>query len=368
MTQTNKINFIDISVHNRNIKSIQEEIDFTQHSLGYLNFLQDNINPTIIRFGAVLETKDNYRLYRYSIQDLILMYRFFKSQEPTVALFHGFSFPFRFVFLKLLLGSNVQWIIQHHAGHPSRNPLKRWIQKMTYRLADRYMFVSKAQAQPFVEVGIIQSASLVAEIMECSTPFQLKDKVVCRNALGIPNDVLFFIWVGDLDANKDPMCMLKALSLYQKNGNDFQLHLFYVETELLASMKQFVTEQQLEEHVVFHGKIANPLLENWFNAADVYLSCSHSEGSGIALAEAMACGCFPIVSNIPSFVQMTVNGKSGLLFEKGNSESLYEKLKQLDTLDLANERWKTNQTFQKELSFEAIGIKTSELIQSLYSR
>ncbi|WP_293896014.1 hypothetical protein [Flavobacterium sp.] len=242
MVHTNKISLIDISVYNRNIKSIQEEIDSTPHSLGYLSFLNPIIQPTIVRFGAAFEEEGNYKLYRYCVKDLLRLYKFLHSEKQAIVLFHGFSFPIRFLVLKMIFGSKFKWIIQHHAGNPSPNILKQLIQKITYQQADNYMFVSKAQAQPFIDAGIIKSADLVTEIMECSTPFNLKGKGACRKSLGLSNDKLIFIWVGSLDQNKDPMCLLNALHLYHNSGNDFELYMFYSDTQLLSEIKEFVNK------------------------------------------------------------------------------------------------------------------------------
>ena len=42
-------------------------------------------------------------------------------------------------------------------------------------------------------------------------------------------------------------------------------------------------------------------MPNYYGAADVFVSGSHSEGSGYALIEAMSAGVVPVVTDIPSF-------------------------------------------------------------------
>ncbi|WP_309642710.1 glycosyltransferase family 4 protein [Flavobacterium sp.] len=367
MFNTNSVNFIDISVYNRNIKSIQEEIDFTPHSLGYLDFLDKNIHTTIVRFGDSSEAFDRYKLYRYHLNDSLRLFRFLHSQKPAIVLFHGFSFPFRFLFLKFLLGKNFKWIIQHHAGNPSKNKLKSLIQRIAYSQADGYLFVTQEQASAFIENKIIPSKDSVFEIMECSTSFELFDKKTARAKLGITTEKKIFIWVGNLDENKDPMCLLRAFQFYKNQGNIFELYLFYNKTDLLSEMETFITQNHLESFVFLKGKIKNAQLEYWFNASDFFVSCSHSEGSGVALAEAMACGCVPIVSNIPSFEYMTENGAVGKLFNKGNPMHLAQKLTELTGINIESERKKTREIFVGKLSFQAIGKKTSEVIHHLYA-
>lgn len=367
MFNTQRVNFIDISVYNRNIKSIQEEIDFTPHSLGYLDFLDKNIHTTIIRFGGASEAVGYYQLYRYRLNDSLRLFHFFKSQKSAVVVFHGFSFPFRFLLLKFFLGKNYKWMIQHHAGNPSKNQFKSFIQRIAYAQANGYLFVTKQQAAPFIEKKIIPSAERVFEIMECSTSFQLSDKQTARAKLGIAAEKRIFIWVGNLDQNKDPMCMLNAFLSYKNQGDAFKLYLFYSKTDLLPRIETFINQNQMECCVFLQGKIENAQLETWFNASDFFVSCSHSEGSGVALAEAMACGCIPIISDIASFKYMTDYGAVGKLFRKGNPSDLAQKLTELNRIDLASERIKANTIFMERLSFKAIGTKTSEAIHQLSS-
>ena len=365
MLKSKKINFIDLSVNNRDIKSIAEEQLLTTHSLGYLDFLADDLQPTIIRFGIALEEKDNYKLYRYKLQDLIKFYHFFKQKQNAVVLFHGFPFPIRFWLLRNLMSNKIKWIIQHHAGEPSKNWLKCVIQKIAYGKANAYLFVTKAQAKNFITKGLVTSEEHVFEIMECSTPFQLKDKLESRKKIKIDSNVLTLLWVGGLDKNKDRMTMLNAILDFKTKGAVFSLYLFYNRNDLLHKVQEFIVKNDMESFVFLKGKIENGKLEDWYNAADFYIACSHTEGSGGAMAEATACGCIPIATTIPSFLFMTDNGKVGMHFEKGNWSNLAEKLSHLNQIDIESERIKTHQIFKAKTSFEAIGIRTSEVIKRL---
>ncbi|NHM05883.1 glycosyltransferase family 4 protein [Flavobacterium sp. CYK-4] len=367
MPDSSLVNFIDLSVYNRNITSVGQEIDLTPHSLGYLPFLDKNIEVAIIRFGNASETVGAYRLYRYRFNDLIQLLRFLNSRKPAVVLFHGFSFPFRFLLFKLLLGKQFKWMVQHHAGNPSKNKLKSFIQRLAYSQADGYLFVNRAQAQPFIQKKIISTTDSVFEIMECSTSFVLSDKTAARKTLGLSADKTIFIWVGNLDSNKDPLCLLEAFRLFRNQGHDFELYLFYSKTDLLSQVETFITQNQLEFVVFLKGKIDNPKLEPWYNAADFFVACSHSEGSGLAMAEAMACGCVPIVTNIPSFLYMTQAGAVGKMFNTGSPTDLTQKLVESARIELEPERMKTREVFMERLSFQAIGKKTSQAIHQLHS-
>ncbi|NJM80178.1 MAG: glycosyltransferase [Flavobacterium sp.] len=362
-----KLNYVDISVYSRNSKSIADEKLLTTNSLGYLDFLSNDVQFTVIRFGNSFQQEGNYKLYRYNFRDLIKCYYYFKQNKNSATLFHSFSFPIRFLILKYLLRNKVKWIIQHHAGEPSKNYIKSFIQKVAYSKADAYLFVSKKQAVNYIKKGLIKSNEQVYEVMECSNSFVLKDKLTCRKELGLEANRKVFIWVGGLDKNKDPMTMLKAIQLHKEKGYDFLVFMFFNKENLLEEVRHFIAENDLEETVFLKGKIDNYKLENWYNAADFFISCSFTEGSGVSMSEAIACGCIPVVSNIPSFEFMTDNGKIGLHFNKGSHTDLAQKLILLDNLDIESERIRVHRVFKDKSSYEAIGLSISSLIKRLNS-
>jgi glycosyltransferase involved in cell wall biosynthesis len=130
--------------------------------------------------------------------------------------------------------------------------------------------------------------------------------------------------------------------------------------------QQCLLEDQLKAiispsiHLV--GKVEHPMLQQWFNKASYIISTSHYEGSGIAVLEALSCGCFPILTNIPSFRMMTGRGKIGRLFEAGDEEGLIAALE--ETRGVSDTR-QIVEHFEAELSFEANARKIMNIINSL---
>ncbi len=85
----------------------------------------------------------------------------------------------------------------------------------------------------------------------------------------------------------------------------------------------------------------------------------------MAPVEAMACGCIPLVTNIPSFVKITDGGNCGLLYEPGNPDSLLDALVKSKQLDLPSEVSKVLNQFKLNLSFEAYAGQVQSMIESL---
>lgn len=292
--------------------------------------------------------------------------RYIRREAPEVVMVHGFTFPVQLLVLQWLKPKQTKLIIQHHAEKPFAHPVKRWFQKMAYSKADAFLFASLALAKPYLDYGIIQDKARLHEVMEGSTLFKPLPKQEARAKLNI-SDGTIFLWVGRLDANKDPLTVLKAMRLFKDAGNQFKLYMIYGTNELEEQVKTYIHQQDLQEHVVLIGKTEHAVLESWYSAADYFVAASYHEGSGIALCEAMACGCIPLVSNIPSFATMTEQGRYGLLFEPGNEQELFEKFSSLDRMDKPGMRTSVIQHFQQHLSLDAIGKHFLTIAESLLS-
>jgi glycosyltransferase involved in cell wall biosynthesis len=290
--------------------------------------------------------------------------RHIRRAAPEVIMIHGFTFPIQLLMLRALKPKKTKLIIQHHAEKPFTHPLKHWFQKIAYSKADAFLFASNSLAKPYLATGIIKNTDQVHEVMEGSTLFKPIDKKEARATLAIPDD-LVFLWVGRLDSNKDPLTVLKAMDRLKRAGKHFTCYMIYGTNELEEQIRFDIAEYDLKKHIILLGKMEHHLLETWYSAADYFVAASHEEGSGIALCEAMACGCIPVVTNIPSFATMTCQGRYGVLFEPGNESDLFEKLLSLEVLDSLSMGASVHSHFLQHLSPDAIGKRFLAIAESL---
>lgn len=80
--------------------------------------------------------------------------------------------------------------------------------------------------------------------------------------------------------------------------------------------------------VHFPGHIKQADLPDYYRAADLYVSASHSDGSSISLLEAFACGIPALVSDIPGNREW-IAPEVGALFPLGNAAALADALETL---------------------------------------
>jgi glycosyltransferase involved in cell wall biosynthesis len=90
-------------------------------------------------------------------------------------------------------------------------------------------------------------------------------------------------------------------------------------------------------------------------AADFLVLGSHSEGSGYAVIEALACGTTPLVTDIPSLRRITGDGAVGALSPPGDADAMARALVEWSRKPRAELRHAAREHFERALSVSAIG-------------
>lgn len=95
---------------------------------------------------------------------------------------------------------------------------------------------------------------------------------------------------------------------------------------LEAALREQVQAAGLADSVRFHGHVSHPRLVELLGEAHVFVSPALSDGNNVSLNEAMACGCFPLATDIPANAQWLDHGRNGLLFPPGDAQRLADGL------------------------------------------
>jgi glycosyltransferase involved in cell wall biosynthesis len=104
--------------------------------------------------------------------------------------------------------------------------------------------------------------------------------------------------------------LLQSFALAYHNCHNLRLLLIGTGS-LAADMNRFIVDNNLQNAVYMPGQVNYADLPAYFRAADLYISCSQSDGTSVSLLEAMASGLPVCVSDIPGnreWVQAGVNG------------------------------------------------------------
>lgn len=303
------------------------------------------------------------RLSRIQSLFPLKFHRLVKGYQPDVVIVHGIIFPLQVILLRLQLGKDVTIVVQDHLGGPHRF-LRNLLQRLADRFTHIYLFTSAEHADPWLKSGLIRDKKKVKESYEGSSVFYPIDPKIAKEKTGVQGP-LVYLWVGRLNANKDPLTLVRAFVAFLERGNHASLYMIFHTEELLQDINSLLAAHpEVSRSVHLIGKLDHGDLLYWYNSADFIISASSIEGTSFGTCEAMSCGCIPIVTDIPSFRTMTGHGKVGLFFRPGDEEGLLDAMVKSSRLDLELGKQKVLDHFQEELSFEAIARKLYGIISS----
>lgn len=247
---------------------------------------------------------------------------------PEVVHFHGFGFPTALLRLRSALGPAIPVVVQDHAGPlPGTAPtlasrLFRPVQSAALAACDALTFTSVAQAQPFLDAGLMPAEKRVVAIAEASRPAGRRAPGAAPLE-GAPS----VVWAGRLDEVKGPLVALQAFARTAEALPQAVLHLIWqggaLERECLALIE---SEPALKARVRLLGRRSPEEVQSTFAHADLALFASTAEGSGYALIEALRSGCWPVATHIPAFEALTAHGRTATLFPVGEAQAGAEAL------------------------------------------
>jgi glycosyltransferase involved in cell wall biosynthesis len=272
--------------------------------------------------------------------------------SPDVVIVHSLNFPQNILLLRLQL-PRVKILVYYHAERLLKFP-KTYIQLMADNFIEGYLFTVAELAAPWLKAGLIKDNRKINEVLEGSSVFSPMDKTFCKGKTNVQGRPVY-LWVGRLIQNKDPVPVITAFAEFSRQFPTASLYLIYHTEELLGEIRSLISlHSSLERSVHLIGKVDHNDMVYWYNSADFFILGSRHEGTAISVAEAMSCGCVPILSDIPPFKGMTKKGQCGLHYSVGNAIDLVKTLVKSTQLDLPLEREKTLGVFITNHSFAAI--------------
>ena len=358
--------FVDLFYVTFSFKKPEEVLKRCYSTLGYLEKLATSFNLYFVarttEYSSFSEDKSlkAFLFKGKKLKKWMIPFRFnwfIKSLQPDYILVHGFGFVHYLIFLKMILPPKSKILLQSNGFAPKPKGIKKFIYKVSDYFIDGYLFTGIENAKPWYENKILAKDKIFS-VMEGSTHFKFSG-----NEKRKPNS---FLWVGRLDANKDPLTILKAFERFLYIEENAILTMIFHENHLLSQVQDLIlNSEKLKKAVLVKGYVEHHLLEAIYNENEFFILGSHYEGSGYALVEAMACGCIPIVTSIPSFRFMTNDGACAFLFTPKNVSELLEEFKKTQNCDYTNMQTKVLEQFENKLSFKAIAEGIEHAFQAL---
>lgn len=288
---------------------------------------------------------------------LVPMRRTIRRVKPDLVHVNGLGFPIETVVLRIFLPRRAALVVEDHAsGAPSTvASVHRYVRRGLLRCVDGFLFTALEQAEPWRTAGLIGAEQRVYAVPEASTALTPIQRQAARQMSRVAGNPAV-LWVGRLNANKDPLTVLDGFERSLGQLPAAGLTMVFGDDDLIRDVRARIEQSPtLGRHASLVGRVPHHLMAAFYSAADLFVLGSHHEGSGYALIEALACGAVPVVTNIPSFRAITGNGSIGALWTAGDASSFSAALVTTAERDLVSERARVTEEFRRRLSWPAVG-------------
>jgi glycosyltransferase involved in cell wall biosynthesis len=96
--------------------------------------------------------------------------------------------------------------------------------------------------------------------------------------------------------------------------------------EYVNSLKELAAKSGVQDQVTFAGKVEDDEVRDFYCACDAFLFPNENQTWGLAVLEAMACGCPVLVSQGAAVHEVLSDNETAILFPPRNPEMLAEKI------------------------------------------
>ena len=135
-----------------------------------------------------------------------------------------------------------------------------------------------------------------------------------RNKINIKKEDFLITFVGRIAEEKNIIFLLDNMKEIIENCQNAKL-LIVGDGPDLEKYKKYVKEKQIEEHVIFVGKVPWEDIPKYYLISDIFVTASKSETQGLTVIEAMAASLPVVCINDESFNTTIIDNLNGKIFE-----------------------------------------------------
>lgn len=275
------------------------------------------------------------------------------------------------ILLSLYCGHKKEIFVSHGGDYKSKGKIyaarsgysAKFARLFSFKRVNRFIAVSDTQATSLNKNAKVdkQKISIVYNGYDCKKTNIHPPKIEKGETINISI-------VGYIKRLKNQHILLDAISKLRAEGYDCVLNLFgsVADIEYKKELDSKIEDNGLTKYVRFYGYISNK--EEIYSNTDILISCSHHEGFGLSLIEAMA-------HNIPTIAYKYAagpatiidNNRTGILVEENSPICYYSAIKRyLDDKDFYKSvQESANKKFVAEFSLSVMINKYVEIIETI---
>lgn len=264
------------------------------------------------RFEQVAEVL-TANLYSYKgFTSLLSIVKQMKEHGITVIQCHSGKYILLCLALKYLTGAKLIFY-KHNVVKGKTDIYHRWVQSQV----DAFICVSKKVYDAQVIPNIIYKYHLVYNGVNIYRFPVLSDN-------NIPNKPFIVGYAGRIIENKGIFDLLDAIRVIHNKFDEVRLLICGDGKSVdIEQMNQYIKRHQMEEYVQYMGFQKD--MNRWYRSIHCLVAPSKvQEAFGLVLCEAMYCKVPVITSTSGAQAEIIENGKSGILIDTVNSESIAE--------------------------------------------
>jgi glycosyltransferase involved in cell wall biosynthesis len=222
---------------------------------------------------------------------------------------------------------------------------------VTHQVAEQVNKFIPQEIRPKVEV--LYMGSDKPEILS-------KEEILAyKNEISINKDDFLIAMIGRIEEAKGQYLLIEAVELLKQEGISVKVCFVghAMEESYQKKLETIIKEKNLKNEIIFLGFTKNP--HRFMQACDCVVLATPCETFGLVVIEAMQVGTAVLATNKCGPLEIIEDGKTGLLFEKGSSHDLAEKIKSLvldkdlcerlsqDGKTIADKRFSNHNQFKK---------------------
>lgn len=204
---------------------------------------------------------------------------------------------------------------------PSNSLFLNILRIIAFKVVDAIIAVSKATKKLALNVGAPANKITVIYNAVDETMFTPRSKSLCRQKLGLPQNSKIILFVGNLIPRKGVEYLIRALPIILTKIPNVLL-VVIGDGPQRNELEHLAKELNLEQNIVFTGRISTEKLCLYYGAADIFVLPSLHEGHPMVLLEAMASGLPVVATKVSGNMETVIHGKNGYLVEPKNAHQL----------------------------------------------
>lgn len=295
----------------------------------------------VIVFGQLFPLNENVKVFPYNrkmylnlnkrtlLNDVLFLIfgflKMWKIKSDIIISTHVRNYLLSLIYSKIKKIPFIFWEFDHIFWTPPLTIIKRIYHRLISK-STVIVTISSEQKRRLIKQGISENKiKVIYNAVDTKKYHPLRKK----------SNKNYILNVAKFTERKNQLLLLEAFNNIITKYNNFKLIFVGPKGGAFTAPKDSVSEyyvkclnyiksKNLEEKVIFFENIKEEELIKLYQESTLFIFPSLEEGFGMALLEAMACGCACISNNIEPMTEIL--GEAGILINMSNSNTLSEKI------------------------------------------